>query len=63
VELYLGEVQPGFRACPHSQAPHHRDQETAGVCLRLEPCNAEASTTKEPGAGKLDAGVCTGGAG
>jgi len=26
-------------------------------------CNAEASETKEPGAGKLHAGFCTGGAG
>ncbi len=63
MELHLGEVQLGFKACPHSQAPHHRDQEKAGVCLRLELCNAEASTAEEPGAGKLHAGVCTGGAG
>ncbi len=63
MELHLGEVQPGFRACLHSQAPHHRDQETEGVCLRMEPCNREASTNKELGAGKLHAGVCTEGAG
>jgi hypothetical protein len=27
------------------------------------PCTAKASTTEEPGAGKLHAGDCTGGAG
>ena len=31
--------------------------------MRLLFCIAEASTTEEPGAEKLHAGICTGGAG
>ena len=31
--------------------------------MNATPCNAEASTTEEPGAEKLHAGVCAGGAG
>jgi len=35
----------------------------SGVCLTVMPCITEVSTTEEPGAEKLHAGVCAGGAG
>ena len=34
-----------------------------GVCWTAMPCITDVSTTEEPGAEKLHAGVCAGGAG
>jgi hypothetical protein len=62
-QLHLGAVS----TCPcvrlHRGAPYYRAQRSEGVCVRLLFCIAEAITTEEPGAEKLHAGVCTGGAG
>ncbi|MGH8538240.1 MAG: group II intron reverse transcriptase/maturase [Gammaproteobacteria bacterium] len=49
--------------CRYRGASYHRTQTSTGVCMRVSPCIAVASTTEEPGAGILHAGVCAGGAG
>jgi hypothetical protein len=61
-KLHVGAVWASDRVCFARPAVYHRDTATESVCLMARSC-AEASRTEEPGAEKLHAGVCTGGAG